>query len=174
MAVSLSQTTLSFAGCGFLCIYHAGVCAAVKEYAPQLQRNKMAGASAGSIAAAGLICNICISQATSTILKVVTQVAASSVLISARSRALGALHPSFNLIEVVRANLDATLPDNAHELCTGRLQISLTRECDRKNVVVSDFRSKQELIQVRLLYFSSYSHATSKSFSKTGHSFTRS
>uniref|UniRef100_A0A914RNF4 PNPLA domain-containing protein n=1 Tax=Parascaris equorum TaxID=6256 RepID=A0A914RNF4_PAREQ len=71
--MDLSQTTLSFSGCGFLCIYHAGVCAAIKEYAPQLQRNKMAGASAGSIAAAGLLCNVCISEATSTILKVVTQ-----------------------------------------------------------------------------------------------------
>lgn len=139
--MDLSQTTLSFSGCGFLCIYHAGVCAAIKEYAPQLQQNKMAGASAGSIAAAGLLCNVCISEATSTILKVVTQ---------ARSRALGALHPAFNLIEVVRANLDATLPDNAHELCTGRLQISLTRERDRKNVIVSEFKTKQELIQAIL------------------------
>uniref|UniRef100_A0A915AVN0 triacylglycerol lipase n=1 Tax=Parascaris univalens TaxID=6257 RepID=A0A915AVN0_PARUN len=139
--MDLSQTTLSFSGCGFLCIYHAGVCAAIKEYAPQLQRNKMAGASAGSIAAAGLLCNVCISEATSTILKVVTQ---------ARSRALGALHPAFNLIEVVRANLDATLPVNAHELCTGRLQISLTRERDRKNVIVSEFKTKEELIQAIL------------------------
>ncbi|VDK43480.1 unnamed protein product [Anisakis simplex] len=139
--MDLSKASLSFCGCGFLCIYHAGVCAALKEYAPQLLYNKIAGASAGSIVAAGLICNVCVSQAASAILKVVTQ---------ARSRALGALHPAFNLIEVVRTNLTAVLPENAHQLCTGRLQISLTRERDRKNVIISKFDSKQELIQAIL------------------------
>uniref|UniRef100_A0A915CNU4 PNPLA domain-containing protein n=1 Tax=Ditylenchus dipsaci TaxID=166011 RepID=A0A915CNU4_9BILA len=62
---------LSFAGCGFLCIYHAGVCAAIKEYCSQLTRNKISGASAGSVAAAGLICNVVLSEATSIILQVV-------------------------------------------------------------------------------------------------------
>lgn len=60
MTKDLSHMNLSFAGCGFLCIYHAGVCAAIKEYAPELTRNKISGASAGAIAAAGLICNVCI------------------------------------------------------------------------------------------------------------------
>lgn len=65
---------LSFSGCGFLCIYHAGVCAAIKEYAPHLTKNIILGASAGSIAAAGLICDVCVSKAASTILNVVAQV----------------------------------------------------------------------------------------------------
>lgn len=30
--LNVSQMQLSFAGCGFLCIYHAGVCAAIKGY----------------------------------------------------------------------------------------------------------------------------------------------
>jgi len=55
----ITQCNLSFAGCGFLCIYHAGVCAAVKEYAPELARGKIAGASAGAIAAACLLCGVC-------------------------------------------------------------------------------------------------------------------
>lgn len=73
------KTSLSLSGCGFLCIYHAGVCAAIKEYAPQLLQNRISGASAGSIIAAGIICNICISQATSLFLSVVFEV---SVFIS--------------------------------------------------------------------------------------------
>uniref|UniRef100_A0AC35TY84 PNPLA domain-containing protein n=1 Tax=Rhabditophanes sp. KR3021 TaxID=114890 RepID=A0AC35TY84_9BILA len=130
--------SLSFAGCGFLCIYHAGVCAAIKEYAPQLMNNKICGASAGSIAATFLLCNICISKATSNILQVVTQ---------ARSRALGALHPSFNLLKCVRDGLEIALPDNAHQLCSGKLFISLTRVRDHENVIVSQYDTREELIQ---------------------------
>ncbi len=75
----LARMNLSFSGCGFLCIYHAGVCAAIKEYAPQLAQGQVSGSSAGSIAAAGLICGVCVSQATSNILKVVAQVLAHSL-----------------------------------------------------------------------------------------------
>ncbi|CAI4229049.1 unnamed protein product [Auanema sp. JU1783] len=128
---------LSFSGCGFLCIYHAGVAAAIKEYAPQLTQNKICGASAGSIVAAGLICDVCISKATSTILKIVTQ---------ARSRSLGPLHPAFNLLGLVREELEKTLPSNAYKLCNKRLQISLTRWDDNKNVVVDEYDSNEELI----------------------------
>lgn len=74
MDLESAKFNLSFAGCGFLCIYHAGVCAAIKEYAPQLAKNKVSGASAGAIAAAGLVCNVCMSKATSTILQVVSEV----------------------------------------------------------------------------------------------------
>ena len=41
------------------------------------------------------------------------------------------------------------LPDNAHELASGRLFISFTRVSDRKNVVVSEYNTKEELIQVQ-------------------------
>uniref|UniRef100_A0A0N5A3F3 triacylglycerol lipase n=1 Tax=Parastrongyloides trichosuri TaxID=131310 RepID=A0A0N5A3F3_PARTI len=136
--MSTDNLSLSFAGCGFLCIYHAGVCAAIKEYAPQLAKNKICGASAGSIAATFLLCDICISKATSNILQVVTQ---------ARSRALGALHPSFNLLQLVRDGLELALPENAHELCSGKLFISLTRVKDHQNVIVSQYDTKEELIQ---------------------------
>lgn len=49
---------LSFAGCGFLGIYHVGVASCFKEYAPHVIVNKIAGASVGSIAAAALICDV--------------------------------------------------------------------------------------------------------------------
>ncbi|GMT07852.1 hypothetical protein PENTCL1PPCAC_30026, partial [Pristionchus entomophagus] len=131
------KMNLSFSGCGFLCVYHAGVAAAIKEYAPQLARNKISGASAGSIIAAGLICNVCISQATSTVLQVVTQ---------ARSRVGGALHPEFDLMGIVRQELNKVLPPDAHKLCTDKLFISLTRWSDMSNVVVSKYDTRQDLI----------------------------
>ncbi|ULT99409.1 hypothetical protein L3Y34_000618 [Caenorhabditis briggsae] len=128
---------LSFSGCGFLCVYHAGVAAAIKEYAPQLLQNKILGASAGSIVACGLITNVCISHATSTILKVVSQ---------ARARTFGPLHPEFNLLGIVREELEHILPENAYEMCTGRLVISLTRWSDHENVIIEDYRSNADLI----------------------------
>lgn len=49
---------LSFAGCGFLGIYHVGVAICFKQYAPHLLLDKISGASAGSLAAVGLICDL--------------------------------------------------------------------------------------------------------------------
>ncbi|CAI2348047.1 unnamed protein product [Caenorhabditis sp. 36 PRJEB53466] len=128
---------LSFSGCGFLCVYHAGVAAAIKEYAPQMLQNKILGASAGSIVACGLITNVCISHATSTILKVVSQ---------ARVHLSGPLHPEFNLMGIVREELERILPKDAYIMCTDRLIISLTRWSDHENVVIDTYHSNTELI----------------------------
>ncbi len=50
---------LSFAGCGFLGIYHVGVICCIKRFAPQLYVHRpISGASAGGIAAAMLICDV--------------------------------------------------------------------------------------------------------------------
>lgn len=49
---------LSFAGCGFLGIYHVGVACCFKKYAPHLLLNKISGASAGAIAACCLLCDL--------------------------------------------------------------------------------------------------------------------
>ena len=51
---------LSFSGCGFLGVYHVGVASCIKEYAPQLMNRKVSGASAGALAACGLITGACL------------------------------------------------------------------------------------------------------------------
>lgn len=66
----------------------------------------------------------------------------------ARKRNLGPLHPSFNLVKVIKSGLDRDLPSDAHVLASGRLCVSLTRVSDGENVLVSEFSSKEELIQV--------------------------
>jgi len=66
----------------------------------------------------------------------------------ARSFSLGPLHPSFKIVKILREALREVLPENAHEIATGKLHISLTRVSDRENVVVSEYSSKEELIQV--------------------------
>lgn len=49
---------LSFAGCGFLGIYHVGVAVCFKKYAPHLLLDKISGASAGCLAATCLLCDM--------------------------------------------------------------------------------------------------------------------
>ena len=39
---------LSFAGCGFMGVYHIGVVSCFREFAPHVLKNKMSGSSAGS------------------------------------------------------------------------------------------------------------------------------
>lgn len=47
----------TFAGCGFMGIYHIGVASCLREYAPpHTIKNKIGGASAGAMAAALLLC----------------------------------------------------------------------------------------------------------------------
>uniref|UniRef100_A0A674HDL0 triacylglycerol lipase n=1 Tax=Taeniopygia guttata TaxID=59729 RepID=A0A674HDL0_TAEGU len=65
----------------------------------------------------------------------------------ARKRFLGPLHPSFNLVKTIRMSLSKVVPENGHEVAAGRLGISLTRVSDGENVILSDFNSKEELIQ---------------------------
>ncbi|KRY58438.1 Uncharacterized protein T03_7348 [Trichinella britovi] len=128
---------VSFSGCGFLGIYHIGVASALQKYAPDFLLNKIGGASGGGIAACALICNICLGQATSVVLK---------VAIKARKNALGPLHPSFSLNNIVREGLMNSLPDDAHKIASGRLHLSLTRLSDGRNVMVSEFHSKEDLV----------------------------
>ncbi|KAI5093890.1 patatin-like phospholipase domain-containing protein 2 [Silurus meridionalis] len=65
----------------------------------------------------------------------------------ARKRNLGPLHPTFNLVKVLRSGLQRDMPRDAHTLVSGRLCVSLTRVSDGENVLVSEFSSKEELIQ---------------------------
>lgn len=69
----------------------------------------------------------------------------------ARSRALGPLSPSFELVKNLRLAFTKFLPENAYKIATGRLHISLTRVSDRKNILVSEFSDNNDLIDVRRL-----------------------
>lgn len=67
----------------------------------------------------------------------------------ARKRFLGPMHPSFNLVKIIRNMLHHTLPPDSYIRASGRLGISLTRVTDGENVLVSHFNSNEELVQVR-------------------------
>ncbi|KYN21369.1 PREDICTED: patatin-like phospholipase domain-containing protein 3 isoform X1 [Trachymyrmex cornetzi] len=132
---------LSFAGCGFLGIYHVGVAVCFKKYAPHLLLDKISGASAGAIAACCLLCDLPLGEMTSNVLRVARE---------ARQRTLGPFSPSFNIQEILLDGLRKFLPDDAHIRVNGKLHISLTRVYDGKNVIVSQYNSKDDLMQALL------------------------
>ncbi|XP_029010417.1 patatin-like phospholipase domain-containing protein 2 [Betta splendens] len=131
---------ISFAGCGFLGIYHVGVASCLLEQAPFLVHNArhIYGASAGALTATAVVTGVCLGETGANIINVAKE---------ARKRFLGPMHPSFNLVKIVRHMLRGTLPDDCHERASGRLGISLTRVTDGENVLVSHFNDKEELVQ---------------------------
>ncbi|KAK4012364.1 1-acylglycerol-3-phosphate O-acyltransferase Pnpla3 [Daphnia magna] len=134
----MRKMNLSFAGCGFMGIYHVGVAACLRKYAPDLYLKKVSGASAGAIAAACLLCDAPLGDITSHVLQVALQ---------ARSRMLGPFSPSFDIHNLLRHGLEKNLPDDAHLRVNGKIHISVTRVYDGKNIILKHFDTKDELIQ---------------------------
>ena len=66
-----------------------------------------------------------------------------------RRKPLGALTPGYRIANDLENLLDRLLPPNAHEIARGKLHVSLTDVKTKQNEVVSEFSSRQELIQVR-------------------------
>ncbi|XP_001355315.3 1-acylglycerol-3-phosphate O-acyltransferase Pnpla3 [Drosophila pseudoobscura] len=135
------RMNLSFAGCGFLGIYHVGVAVCLKKHAPQLLLERIGGASAGALAACCLLCDLPIETMAADFLRVVGE---------ARRHPLGPFSPWFNLQRCLLEGMQRELPEDAHRRVSGRLRISLTRVRDRCNVVMSEFGSRQELLQALL------------------------
>lgn len=132
---------LSFAGCGFLGIYHVGVAVCFKKYAPHLLLHRISGASAGALAACCLLCDMPLGEMTSDFFRVVNE---------ARSHSLGPFSPRFNIQTCLLEGLQKFLPPDAHERVNGKLHVSLTRVYDGKNVIVSQFNSREDLLQALL------------------------
>ncbi|XP_056653474.1 1-acylglycerol-3-phosphate O-acyltransferase PNPLA3 isoform X2 [Monodelphis domestica] len=139
MAEQLRGWSFSFAGCGFMGFYYLGVTRCLNEHAPQLVHNapKMLGASAGALHCATVLCGLTLDHRLQILMDLCR---------SARKRNLGVLHPSFHMSQHLRDGLNKHLPDNAHQLVSGKMVVSLTRVSDGKNVLVSDFDSKEEVI----------------------------
>ncbi|XP_051016077.1 1-acylglycerol-3-phosphate O-acyltransferase PNPLA3 [Acomys russatus] len=131
--------SLSFAGCGFLGFYHVGATLCLSERAPHLLREARTffGCSAGALHAVTFACSLPLDQILEILMDLVRK---------ARSRNIGTFHPFFNLNKCIRDGLQEVLPDNVHQIISGRVYISLTRVSDGENVLVSDFQSKDEVV----------------------------
>ncbi len=137
---------ITFSGCGFLGIYHVGVASALKDRAPELLEkiDNFGGASAGALAAGSLLCGISLSESLQFTLRLAEH---------ARRFSIGPFHPRFQLTKTIRKVFRRMIPDDAYKLCSGRLHISLTRCSDWKNVVVSEFHSNDDLVDVSLFRY---------------------
>jgi len=135
------KINISFAGCGFLGLYHLGVTSCLKTYAPQLKANRVSGASAGALAAVSFLADLPLGEMTSNILRVATE---------ARALTLGPFSPSFKVNEIVKKGLEELLPNDVHTKVNGKLHVSLTKVYDGQNMLVNQFSSKQEVIEVVL------------------------
>ncbi|XP_053313526.1 omega-hydroxyceramide transacylase-like isoform X2 [Spea bombifrons] len=137
-----SPLSLSFSGSGFLSLYQLGAVKALRELAPEILQSapRVYGASAGSLVAAAVVF-----QTNLDVAKVMLETAAE-----ARKTILGPFYPKFNPLKNLLRSLQQLVPDNAHQLATGRLHIAVTRLSDLKNIIISDFNSKEEVVQVLL------------------------
>uniref|UniRef100_A0A3Q3JH59 triacylglycerol lipase n=1 Tax=Monopterus albus TaxID=43700 RepID=A0A3Q3JH59_MONAL len=138
-----ATTSPKSTGCGFRSIYYLGALSCILERVPQLVRgaSKIGGASSGCLVAAAVTVGFPIEQFCNEVLKMARE---------ARKHALGVFHPGFNMLQMIWVGLVEKLPEDAHLRASGKLCVSLTRMADGKNVLVSEFNSREELIQVEL------------------------
>lgn len=158
--------SISFSGCGFMATYQVGVAQCLLNYAPWILRTApcVLGASAGSLVAAAVVCEINLGEWL--LLPSLLFIAASYSLfcftVSMRDEmlhfakqmktfTLGPFNPSINVLHWLEFILHKHLPSNAHQLATGRLAVAVTRMTDRKPVIMSDFGSKEDVVQVSWL-----------------------
>ena len=65
-----------------------------------------------------------------------------------RRRSLGVFDRSNQIVDVLPRKLDVMFPEDAHKRVNGRLFVCMTRLKDLKCVVVNEFESKKDLIDV--------------------------
>lgn len=87
---------------------------------------------------------IVVGEITSDVLRVVSE---------ARAGSLGPFSPSFSIQNVLLDSMQKYLPHDAHKIVSGKLHISLTRVYDGKNVIVTDFPTREDLLQVSVTSF---------------------
>ncbi|KAM9815081.1 patatin-like phospholipase domain-containing protein 2 isoform X1 [Syngnathus typhle] len=135
------EWNISFAGCGFRSVYYMGAMTCILERAPNLVHgaSKICGASSGCLVAAALTVGLPIEHLYMDVLTAAKE---------ARKHRLSVFHPTFSLLRTLRDSLREKLPEDAHRRASGRLCVSITRIRDRRNVLVSHFDSREELIQV--------------------------
>lgn len=61
---------------------------------------------------------------------------------------LGPFNPSINVFHWLELILHKHLPSDAHQLASGRLAVAMTRLTDSKLIIMSDFHSKEDVVQV--------------------------
>lgn len=140
----MTVLNLSFAGSGFMGIYHLGAAEALLRRGDKLlgSLRACAGASAGSLVAAVMITapdklEEC---------KEFTYKFAESV----RQRRCRALPPGSEFMHTLREGIEGILPGDSHVRAADRLHVSITQLKCVKNHLISGFTSREDLIEALL------------------------
>uniref|UniRef100_A0A4W5R9W2 PNPLA domain-containing protein n=1 Tax=Hucho hucho TaxID=62062 RepID=A0A4W5R9W2_9TELE len=127
--------SISFSASGFQATYQLGVAQSMLDLAPLVLQAapKVMGASAGSHACFSVAClEACIEMMRFALQK------------------RGPLHPAGNVFVWLEGLLRRSLPDDAHIRASGRLAVVMTRIPDGQNTVVSEFTSREDVVQALL------------------------
>jgi len=131
---------LSFSGAGFLGAYHFGAVNCLQRNAKTLSAsvNHFAGSSVGSLLAALLVFEpTAVEDGLQTLYHLADEL---------NSKLLGALTPGFNMASRLCGVVDAYIPEDISS-AQGRLFVSVTRSNDKANKIISDFHSREYLMQ---------------------------
>lgn len=101
--------------------------------------NRVAGASAGSLIAAYYLMDLPLSTCLRKIIEMTEDI---------RSRPLGVFDRSNQMVDILPRTLDELFPEDAHKRVSGRLHVCMTRLKDMKRIVVNEFETRQDLIDV--------------------------
>ena len=132
------KPSISFAGCGFVGIYHVGVSTCLQLFAPHLLRTKIGGSSAGAMCALALLCDLPL-----------VVIARQVVLLAfkAKENMMGSFSPFFSVHEHIMTGFESLLPENVADIVSGKLFVSMTQLRNKKNLLVSEFRDKKDVIE---------------------------
>ncbi|XP_061525880.1 patatin-like phospholipase domain-containing protein 2 [Phycodurus eques] len=138
-----APSSISFSGSGFLATYQLGVAQCFVHHAPWILRKApcILGASAGSLVAAAVACEI----------NLITM--RNEMLHFAKAMndfTLGPFSPSVDIPRWLKYVLHKYLPTDAHLLVNGRLAVAVTRLDDGEYTVITEYQSKDDVIQTLL------------------------
>ncbi|NXO60277.1 PLPL1 protein, partial [Aramus guarauna] len=130
--------SILFRGCSFLIAYEAGVVVALQELSPDILKSasKIYGASSGSVVATAALCECDIGKGYAT-----------SFILALKTSSFSGYVFGGKIPRMLKNVLNKHLPENAHQLVSGKLHVILTRLRDWRCVVVSEFASREDLIQ---------------------------
>ncbi|CAL8368074.1 unnamed protein product [Lota lota] len=135
--------SVSFAGCGFLATYQLGVAQCLLSQAPWILHAAplVLGASSGSLVAAAVVCGVKIPTIVDELLLFASRL---------KEIPLGPLNPSISIAKWLEYVFRKHLPNDSHRLANGRLSVAVTRLPASQNAMVTDFHSKEDLVQALL------------------------
>ncbi|CAM9877358.1 unnamed protein product [Bubo scandiacus] len=141
--------SILFRGCSFLLAYQGGVLSALRELSPDILKSasRIYGASSGSIIATAALCECDIGKGYPLpFILCLKRLHFGSFLNALKNFSCWCV-PGEGGLQILKNILNKHLPTNAHQLVSGKLHIILTRLRDWRCVVVSEFASREDIIQ---------------------------